>query len=95
MSIIHNDGETIFQIANEFTVVRVGHVRTGRGEKLVIASPRLGFETYLDPLELESLTWQTPDLYSALLDTPYGPGAALRARPLSDVLRKECSRWDS
>lgn len=95
MSIIYNNGEPIFQIANEFTVIRVGHVRIGRGEKLVITSPRLGFETYLDPLQLESLTWQSPDMYSALLDTPYGPGAQLKARPLSDVLRKEARRWDS
>lgn len=95
MSIIYDNGEPIFQIANEFTVVRVGHVRIGRGEKLVITSSRLGFETQLDPLQLESLTWQTPDMYSALLDAPYGPGAQLKARPLSDVFSKEARRWDS
>jgi hypothetical protein len=89
MSIIQNGDETIIQIANEFTVVRVGFARTGAGERLVITSPRLGFETQLDPLQLESLTWQTPELYSKLLDTPYGPGAGLNARPLSDLFTKD------
>jgi hypothetical protein len=84
-----DNGERIIQIANEFTVVRVGYRRTGSGERLVITSPRLGFQTELDPLQLESLTWQTPEMYSALLDTPYGPGAELRARPLSDLFGKE------
>jgi hypothetical protein len=82
-------GERIIQIANEFTVVQVGYLRTGSGERLVITSPRLGFQTQLDPLQLESLTWQTPELYSKLLDTPYGPGAELRARPLSDLFGKD------
>jgi hypothetical protein len=95
MSIIHNDGEPIFQIANEFTVVRVGYTRTGSGERLVITSPRLGFETHLDPLQLESLTWQAPELFSALLETPYGPGAKLTARPLSELFRKDSVAWDS
>jgi len=89
MTIIENGAGPIIQIANEFTVVRVGYVRTGTGERLVIRSPRLGFETQLDPLQLESLTWQTPEMYSDLLDTPYGPGAELNARPLSDLFGKE------
>lgn len=59
MSIIHNDGaEPIIQVANEFTVIQVGYTRTGSGERLVVTSPRLGFQTHLDPLQLESLTWQ-------------------------------------
>lgn len=82
------NGERIIQIANEFTVVQVGYQRTGSGERLVITSPRLGFQTLLDPLQLESLTWQRPEMYSALLNTPYGPGAELRARPLSDLFGK-------
>ncbi|QOW01558.1 hypothetical protein [Rhodococcus pyridinivorans] len=90
MSIIHNDrGEPIIQIANEFTVIQVGYTRTGSGERLVVTSPRLGFQTHLDPLQLESLTWQTPDMYSELLDTPYGPGSELKASPLSALFRKD------
>jgi hypothetical protein len=90
MSIIYNDGgEPIIQVANEFTVVQVGYTRTGAGERLVITSPRMGFRTLLDPLQLESLTWQTPDLYSTLLNTPYGPGSELRASPLSALFGKD------
>lgn len=90
MTIIHPEGKNpIFQIANEFTVIQVGYTNTGPGERLVITSPRLGFETQLDPLQLESLTWQPPETFSKLLDTPYGPGAELNARPLSALFGKD------
>lgn len=90
MTIIQDDGGPIIQIANEFTVVRVRYARTGSGERLTITSPRMGFETQLDPLQLECLTWQEPEAFSRLLDTPYGPGADLNnARPLSDLFRKD------
>ena len=82
----NDDGEPVIQIANEFTVVQVRYVRTGNGERLVITSPRLGFEVELDPLQLESLTWQEPELFSQLLDSPYGPGAEMKARPLSEII---------
>ena len=85
----NDDGEPVIQIANEFTVVQVSYARTGNGERLVIRSPRLGFEVQLDPLQLESLTWQEPELFSKLLDSPYGPGTAMTARPLSDIIPKD------
>ena len=77
------------QVANEFTLVQVRHVRTHNGERLEITSPRLGYEIKLDPLELESLTWQTPETFSRLLESPFGPGSEMRARPLSDLLQKK------
>lgn len=89
MGILENGSSPIIQIANEFSVVRVSHTETGSGERLAISSPRLGFEIRLDPLELECLTWQEPELFSALLNTPYGPGTELHARPLSDLLGKD------
>lgn len=90
MGIIHTDeGDPVLQIANEFTVVRVSYVRTGNGERVVISSPRLGFEVQLDPLQLESLTWQEPELFSKLLHSPYGPGTSMNARPLSDIIPKD------
>jgi hypothetical protein len=90
LTIIHNEGkDPIIQIANEFTVIQVSYSNTGPGERLVITSPRMGFQTMLDPLQLESLTWQTPEMYSKLLDTPYGPGAKLNARPLSALFGKD------
>ncbi|MFE6610960.1 dihydrodiol dehydrogenase [Amycolatopsis sp. NPDC057786] len=90
MTIIHNEGrDPIIQIANEFTVIQVSYSSAGQRERLLVSSPRLGFQTLLDPLQLESLTWQTPEMYSKLLDTPYGPGVKLDARPLSALLGKD------
>ena len=88
MGIIQNDGDDpVIQISNEFTVVRVSYVQTGNGERVLISSPRLGFEVELDPLQLESLTWQKPELFSELLESPYGPGTEMAARPLSDIIK--------
>lgn len=66
-------GEPI-EIANEFTVVRVRKVWTRNGERLQIEAPKLGSSILLDPLELESLTWQSHDTFSAFLETPFGAG---------------------
>jgi hypothetical protein len=74
-------------IANEFTSVRVRKERTRNGERLVVSSPNLGFEVRLDALELESLTWQTPETFSRLLEHPYGPeDDAQDMRSLSELL---------
>ncbi|HVS85313.1 MAG TPA: hypothetical protein VHD91_06760 [Gaiellaceae bacterium] len=73
-------------LANEFTTVRVRKERTRNGERLAIESPALGFAIRLDPLELESLTWQRPESFSRLLESPYGPEPETDARPLSELL---------
>ncbi len=73
------------QVANEFTTSRVRKVLTRNGERLEIHSPKLGTTILLDPLELESLTWQTPETFSRLLEDPYGP-EDVRARPLSALI---------
>ena len=65
-------GEPI-EIANEFAAVVVTRVETRNGVRLRIESPRLGRSIDLDPLELESLTWQSHDLFTGLLAEPYGP----------------------
>ncbi len=61
-------------IANEFAEVRVRRVSTHNGVRLEISSPRLGHAIRLDPLQLECLTWQEPDVFSGLLIDPFGPG---------------------
>jgi hypothetical protein len=61
-------------IANEFAVVHVTKVLTRNGCRLEIESPRLGYAISLDPLALDSLTWQTPETFAEFLRTPYGPG---------------------
>ena len=48
-------------------------VETGNGVRLRIESPRPGRAIDLDPLELETLTWQSHDLFTGLLADPYGP----------------------
>jgi hypothetical protein len=73
-------------ITNEFTSVRVRKVRTRNGERLEVRSAKLGFVILLDPLELESLTWQTPDTFCGFLRDPYGPEEVTGARPLSDLM---------
>jgi hypothetical protein len=78
--------DDVIQIANEFTLVQVREVQTRNGERLEISSPRLGYKIHLDPLELESLTWQTTDTFSRLLDQPFGPGGDIRVDPLSKIL---------
>lgn len=65
-------GESI-EISNEFAQVIVAKVFTRNGERLEINSPRLGRSIRLDPLELESLTWQTTETFSKFLEEPYGP----------------------
>lgn len=60
-------------IANEFTTVTVEKVHTRNGERLEIVSPRLGYRIQLDPMELESLSWQPKDTFSQFLHRPYGP----------------------
>lgn len=74
------------QIANEFTTVRVRKVRTRNGERLEIISAKMGTSVLLDPLELESLTWQTPETFSRLLEHPYGP-EDVAPQPLTALLR--------
>jgi hypothetical protein len=61
------------ELANEFAAVTVRVVQTGNGVRLRIESARLGRAIDLDPLELELLTWQSHDFFSALLAEPYGP----------------------
>ncbi len=64
------------ELANEFALVRVRRVHTRNGVWLEIRSPRLGYSIRLDPLELESLTWQTTETFTRFLEEPFGPGQA-------------------
>lgn len=62
-------------IANEFAEVGIRKVSTGNGVRLEIRSNRLGRAVLLDAVQLESLTWQEPSLFSDLLCDPFGPPA--------------------
>jgi len=65
--------EPVIRLANEFTEVVVERVRTRNGARLRISVPSSGRQIMLCPLELEALTWQGHELFSALLKTPHGP----------------------
>lgn len=67
--------EVGFELANEFASVRVRVAHTRNGARLEIVSPNLGRGIRLCPLQLESLTWQTPETFSDFLRTPFGPEA--------------------
>jgi hypothetical protein len=60
-------------IGNEFTTVHLRKVFTRNGERLEIIAPKVGYAIRLDALQLESLTWQTNETFSRLLEEPFGP----------------------
>ena len=68
----HAIGEPIV-IANEFSEIHVVRVETRNGSRLMIESPKSGQWVTLDPLELESLTWQSTATFSAMIGNPFGP----------------------
>lgn len=61
------------ELANEFARVRVERDDTGNGPRLKITSVVLNRVIYLDPLELESLTWQDQATFARFLESPFGP----------------------
>lgn len=68
-------GDEPVELANEYAAVFVRRVYTHNGVRLEIVSPRRGRGIRLDPVELESLTWQSHELFSSFLETPFGPEA--------------------
>jgi hypothetical protein len=70
---VHEAGEPVIRLGNEFTEVVVERVRTRNGARLRISVPSSGRQIMLCPLELEALAWQDHELFSALLKTPHGP----------------------
>ena len=63
------------ELANEFAQVSVRKIATRNGVRLEIVAPKLGRGIRLCPLELETLTWQSPETFSGFLSTPFGPEA--------------------
>ena len=62
------------ELSNEFALIKLRKVNTRNGSRLEITSPKLGFTSYFDPVQLECLTWADYKLFSKLLETPWGPG---------------------
>jgi hypothetical protein len=61
------------ELGNEFAQVRICRVETRNGSRLLIESPKSGQWIALCPLELEALTWQGPQTFSAMIGHPFGP----------------------
>jgi hypothetical protein len=61
------------EISNEFADIRIRKVYTRAGERLEIDAHRRGYRITLDAVELESLTWQTPETFSGFLRASLGP----------------------
>jgi hypothetical protein len=60
-------------LGNEFAEVRVRHVQTRNGSRLLIESARTGASISLCPLEVEALTRQNTATFSAMIARPFGP----------------------
>ncbi|GAA4885467.1 hypothetical protein GCM10023403_61410 [Pseudonocardia benzenivorans] len=60
-------------ISNEFARVEISRDDSANGTRLRIHNSRTGREVFLDPLQLESLTWQDDALFARLLHDPFGP----------------------
>lgn len=63
------------ELTNEFARVRVARDDDANGPRLRITSRRTGDTVWLDPLMLESLTWQPEETFAGFLATPFGPAA--------------------
>ena len=58
------------EISNKNAVALVRKVRTRNGVRLEIYSPETDRRVYLDPLLMESLSWQTAETFSDTLQDP-------------------------
>ena len=58
------------EISNESAIALVRKVRTRNGVRMEIYSPETEKRVYLDPLNIESLAWQTPETFSDTLEDP-------------------------
>lgn len=60
------DAEEWKGIGNEFTGVRFRKVRTANGERLHLDVPKRGYSILLDPMQLEIIAAQRPEVFSEL-----------------------------
>lgn len=62
--------EDYTEIGDRRAVALVRRVRAGNGVRLEVYSPETDRRVYLDPLVLESLSWQTEETFSDTLESP-------------------------
>ncbi|HWN33302.1 MAG TPA: hypothetical protein VNP03_11185 [Pseudonocardia sp.] len=61
------------ELGNEFAEIQIRKVRTRNGARLLISAPRSGQWVALCPVQLEALTWQTDEVFSAMIGHPHAP----------------------
>lgn len=69
---VHGATEPI-EITNEYAEGHVRKLETNAGEYAEIAAPKLDYRIRITPAELASITWQTQETFTSLLENPYGP----------------------
>jgi hypothetical protein len=72
MAMVEYGDEPTMHVSNEFADIRIRTAYTRNGERLQIESPRRGFQILLDAVQLESLTWQSPETFSRFLRASVG-----------------------
>ena len=60
-------------ITNEFAEAHVQRLSTAAGDRLEITAPKLGYQTRLGPADLEGVTLQNTETFTAFLEEPFGP----------------------
>lgn len=64
-------GDARLKVGNEYTTVWLR--LTDDADRLVVASPKMGYWTHLGAAELAALARRDQAFYTGLLDTPLGP----------------------
>lgn len=73
------EGRPGFVLSDERATVELRRADTRNGMRLEINPPRLRRSIRLDPVALESLTWQTPETLSAFLEARRAPARQARS----------------
>jgi hypothetical protein len=78
-TVVTPEGRPGFVLIDERATVEFRRADTRNGMRLEINSPRLRRRIRLDPVALESLTWQTPETLSEFLEARGAPARQARS----------------
>ena len=66
-------GKPMMQIGNEYTTVRIRTHKTATGPRITLRSPKLEYQCWLTPAELDAIAYKPLSFFTDLLETPLGP----------------------
>ena len=75
MSVVDVNAPVEFSLNRGSTTVQIKTVRTRNGIRLEVSSAQTGESIRLDPVNLESLTWQTPETFHQMIEASDRPRA--------------------